>query len=594
MNLLYFNNLLVKIKAKFSKAELYTIIFFFFFYAILLLGYPINHATGGICDTWLAISIYNSFHQLLLSLFTSEAFTTSLYPASNIFQYGESVVGFSFIFIFFKILGFNDLIAYYLLLVTIFSANAIAVFYLIKYHTQNTFASLIAGLLFSCSNYIFANIDDIAIFCYALPIFSILLLLKFAKTHSKKRLYWSFAIISLQIYFSLYIFAYGMILFLLILLVLFIKKKLVKKINWSNIIICFSISILCLGPYLAFYLYSKNLAGMYTPSLPAWDSVTNDTYLHLRNFFEVLPNNLIYSSNINEYNVMLWFAAPRKSAFVGFLFLIMAVISIIYFYKEYYIWIIVAFCGILLSFAGFTFMGVTIDPPYKYVSDAIPVLKIFRVPLRAYMLTILAFSFFIGIGLDALFKKIKYKWMIIALGLTISIVHLIENVPHPLPLTYIKECNIELAEQLNIKINEDFSAEWLIPDKELVNEIQKTDVNAVILCLPSNYIFAESEAALLTWSREIIYMNHQTYFKRNVINGVNGYYPYSRVQIQKIIDDLPSDNALNDLKSLGVTHLLYYRNFTFFKEEDMSFYLKNNKQIRVLFNDGNFIYAILL
>ena len=77
---------------------------------------------------------------------------------------------------------------------------------------------------------------------------------------------------------------------------------------------------------------------------------------------------------------------------------------------------------------------------------------------------------------------------------------------------------------------------------------------AVILNLPSGigYGLAGSADDLYVFDRELIYMNWQTYHGQSIVNGVNGYIPWSRIGVQKLTARLPSEEAVVGLARLGV------------------------------------------
>ena len=56
-------------------------------------------------------------------------------------------------------------------------------------------------------------------------------------------------------------------------------------------------------------------------------------------------------------------------------------------------------------------------------------------------------------------------------------------------------------------------------------------------------------------------MNHQTYFNRNMVNGVNGRYPKSRVDIQEVVEKALVANDLDCFREIGITHVLLYKDF---------------------------------
>jgi len=84
----------------------------------------------------------------------------------------------------------------------------------------------------------------------------------------------------------------------------------------------------------------------------------------------------------------------------------------------------------------------------------------------------------------------------------------------------------------------------------------------VLLNLPSRpggALFRDSQD-LFEWNRELIYMNRQTYHRQNIVNGVHGYFPRTRLELQRLVDALPAPEAFAGLREFGVDYIVYHRN----------------------------------
>ena len=75
--------------------------------------------------------------------------------------------------------------------------------------------------------------------------------------------------------------------------------------------------------------------------------------------------------------------------------------------------------------------------------------------------------------------------------------------------------------------------------------------------ITSRALYRDSED-LFEWNREIIYMNRQTYHRQNVVNGVHGYFPRTRLEAQRLVDALPAPDAFAGLRALGVDYVVYH------------------------------------
>jgi hypothetical protein len=78
--------------------------------------------------------------------------------------------------------------------------------------------------------------------------------------------------------------------------------------------------------------------------------------------------------------------------------------------------------------------------------------------------------------------------------------------------------------------------------------------------LPSRrgLVFSDMHLDLNGYNREIIYMLWQTQHRQNTVNGVNGYYPPSRLRIDRLGARLPEPQAIRLLYDVGVRYLVYH------------------------------------
>lgn len=547
----------MKNKIKINSPTLLAFLIFASVFLLLFIPFPLNKTIGGTCDALLTIASGNFFGNFLQSVFGTEILTSSLYPGTNILQWGESAVGLLFLFNFFKILGCNDILSWYFYVVTIFSLNSLGVFVLSHHYTKNFFISVLGGILFAFTNFAFVNIDDAHVFFYFFTAISVVLLLRYKKSGKIRLLYIASIISALQIYFSIYVFVYGTLVFT----VFFIyATNLFQRLNQKKLIqtvTSFGFYLLIILPFVVFYWQAKTHTQAYIPEFGSWNNIISNAYLSFSDFFRVMPNNMVYPSEFKEVDVMFSFFEMRKSAFIGTFLMSAGLFFSIKYYKKLLPWIIVAVLG-------FTFSSY----PYKILSSNIEFFEIIRLPYRAYFISNLAVAVIAVVGINEILKKINKKQQFILIFL-IAIIHIAENIPYPFPLSDYEFIKNEISINYGIKLQSGFDAKNIAPSTQLINAVKtNTNEESVLLCLPSNRIFGE-EHGMFCYNRELIYMNHQSYFNRNMFNGVHGYFPNSRIEIQNKIDKLPTQVGLLELSASGLTHIVYYKNMIIDSKDDI-------------------------
>jgi hypothetical protein len=551
---------------------LYAFLIYAFFYLLLFVQFPLNNSIAGSLDTWMAVALSNYIPGFFSSIFTGTHFTTSMFPTDNVLQWGESATGCLMLLNFYKLFGCSDITSWYFYIVTIFALNGSAVFLLSYYYNKNFLAAIIAGFFFTCSNFVFVNIDDAHILFYFLPILSVYFLLNYKDSQKTIFMYFATILISIQIYVALYVFAFGSLICAIILIYSFNNFKNIDRRKILLLVKCFIIYLLIIAPFILFYLHTSMRPDFYNHP---WIKGSMAT-LNVAKLFQVMPNNLLYNSSHHEYELMWTYWPVRGAAFIGSLFMVTSLFCVIKYFRQQSIWILVICAGIICS-----------SVVYEYLCNIFPLLLVLRAPYRAYVIVILAFSVIASIGIGDFLKKFSFKKQLIITVVILSI-HFTENIPNPFPLVNIDNARTELLAYKNITVGDGFSSSNLIPNDTLLSAINKIDKNSVILCLPSSRIFGEGPARWLSYSREMLYMNHQTYFKRNIFNGVNGYFPKSRLLIQKNIDELPKDDALGQLINSGMTHLLFYKNMVLIKEENILDSLRQTKMLYLISETSDF------
>jgi len=512
------------------------LVIYILFYLLLFSQFPLKKSIPGNCDTWLVISLSNTYINKISSFFTEKMTGVSLYPVSDTMSYGEGSPGCAAIFILFRLLGFNNIFSYYFFITLLFALTAFGVYLLSGLYLQTRTAAFFAGFAFTCSNFMFANIDDSIVIFYFLSALSLYFVKRFFSSGIKVYLLYGAIIGGLEIYFSLYVFIYQTVALVIISILNFNNVMKNKKLFFSGIFIYMFITF----PFIFFYVNSLMKINIVNPWSETYTTpgIISKCSLKLKDFFKVLPGNLIYPAK--KTSKFFW-PYIRRYAFSGYLIVILALLSLKKHWKGEKELILIALSGFLLSGGQeIRINGLTIHPLFFYLYNLFPCMAIMRVPLRAYFLVTLTISILAAVSLEEILKNIKNRNMYIFFIIAVLLFHSVENIPFP-----FYACNIEKYHNIPAEYYNFF----------------KNQKDLIILDLPSNIglDFRESGNNLFVYNREIIYMNWQTQHKQNITGGVNGYYPVSRVIIQKYIDSLPERNSFSSLSKLGVDYIVFHK-----------------------------------
>ena len=547
------------------------------FFLILFAQFPLKGDLPGNTDTWAALAFSNNYFNILESFFTGEDLGVFMYPVKNPHIYGESAVGSASIFLICKGLGFDDILASYFVLVMMFALTAFVCFLLTKLYVNNNYAAIFSGFCFTCSNYTLGNIDDIFIVFFGVILLCFYFLKKYFIERRTCYLYIAAVIGGLQTYFSAYLF-----LFLCVgggILLIFNWKLFLEKVSTlKHLVLALFVFVTIAFPFFYTYLSHQKTTDFYDPYNPTVMAQMHS--LNPADFARVLPNNLLYPhipktsmnlrGDLEKFMTLgvsslptpirlddislhgripidepIYYVSSRVSASLGVFIVLLAVLGIVSGFRNKNEIIMIGIVGLCLSLGP----GIIIFdrffpgpayPIYKYFSAS----GLFRMPLRAFFLTLLCVSVCAANGLMYIIRKMRsgsFRHPAVITCLAIA-VFFVENIPFPLP---------------------SFKAmDYAYPPSEYLEFFKKDDVN-VVLNLPSNpgIALAGDYKDLHSWARECIYMNWQTYHKKNILNGLNGYFPRSRLEVQKLIQQLPEKNVVEKfVHKYDLDFIIFHKN----------------------------------
>ncbi len=551
------------------RQKYFAFFIYFLFFALLFLQFPLRKEISGNCDSWLALTYSAHNLEVIKSFFTGENAGKAMFPAENPLAYGESAPGMQLLIIFFKIFGLTDYWANFWFITVLLALTAFGIFIFTGNFTSFFPAKLFAGFCFTCSNMVFAHIDDSVIIFFFIPAIALHLIWRHFETSKLKYLIISSILAGLEIYFSFYVFFYQ---FLMIsVLFAFLARKNGLKI--ARIAKLFSIYILIsfviAAPNFFYYLYTLYDID-FIPVFEAFYTAKMASF-SLVDMFLVLPDNLIYP-NIGEFfGIPMNWGFVRHYNFIGLSVLALFVYSMFKWNSRHRILLaIFAATGIFFA-CGPVFMfnmkEIFYSPLYIFYKP-LPVLKFLRVAVRAYFIFLFAVSVSAALSMERICQKFKKQHLVI---IAFFAVNFVENVPFPLkgfdasvaekvPEIYetLWQQNIKnpLILELPAEMNIEFDAEEMKKFKDPKDFVHKKSGNPELHVMNMG-MFVDSWDDIFQYNREIIYTNWQNRHKIDSINGVNGYFPTPRMIFQYHINSLPDPESFMFLKKSGVNFIVW-------------------------------------
>jgi hypothetical protein len=549
-------------------------------FALLLLPLPRRGALPGNCDTWLnGLALPNYMLNRVAAGLTGEVVGAPLYPAPGILGFGESAFGTSAIFIVYKVITRDDVLAYYAFAVTLLALDALGVFLLARHYVRTPLAAAFAGLAFAASNYILGNIDSPHTSFFFVAFLCLHHLKRYLASGDRRSLMWAAVLGAAQAYFSAYVFLFQTLAGLALLAAHRFRAGGALRPDAGGLARAAAVFAALGGPFFAFYAASHARADFTNP----WDPVflAEVHSLEPSDLLRTLENNLLYPldrrivaadvgahtkkmveagvvtlasltgddattvfGKVSTPDDVKYFVYTRRCAFLGLVLYGLAGLGLAaaaprarWELAVLYVSSLLIALGPLIFIGGFMVPNLTY-PAYRWL-DATGVL---RVPCRAFSFSVVAVVIAAAVGLERLaaVPALQAPRRRRAAFAVATVAVLLENVPWPL---------------------KSFAGTELARPEPLVLDYFAGRRGHVVLDLPSRpggALFRDSQD-LFEWNRELIYMNRQTYHRQNVVNGVHGYFPRTRLQVQKMIDALPAPEAFSRLRALGVDHLVYHR-----------------------------------
>lgn len=506
---------------KYSSQRVF--ILFLLISILFFLQLPLHQSLPGNWDTWLYLSLFNYYPDYLVGLLKDLNVYQPFFPDNHpSFVFGEPSFFNSIIYIPIQYLIGSPIWSFYIFICIITSLNALGIFQVAKKIYEDKLTAIISGFLLIFSNYMLSSLDQCNVLSVYPSLFSIYYLICFYKTNYRKNIFWASFWGAIQIYCSGYHFLFLFIVILV--LILFTIKKSIIKENFIWIVMAVLFLLLLISPYAYIYLFS----GLSEIKInPVTESVLKDLSLHLQDFTRSHPYNILYGSNQDES--LIFYLHSINPGFILTSLFIMGL-----FKSKYKI----VFVGLIFVFTilscGPEILG--IQNPVYILMKSVGVDQFMRTPIRAFMVILIIACILSAQSLRYIFQNRPF------LGICIFIFLMIENVPFK--LQYF---------QSNAYVN---------PPENLLAVANDMNKDEVLWIQPST-LYALDDIVLPgigQVNREYIYMYWQTIFKRDMVNGMNGYVPKINAEIRmdtELKDSIILDNQVFRIKYVYLKGMNY-------------------------------------
>jgi hypothetical protein len=535
------------------------LLLYLLFFSCFFLQLPLAGSLPQNIDSWFNLAIFNDMRLEVISLFTDQMNANAFHPFKHQFSLGEQTIAASFIYNLYITFLPSAVWSFYLLIVTIYSLNAFAVYKYIVYLQNDERIALILGLCFATSNYLMAlidNVNTVAIFplIFAICYFHLYL----DQSRQIRNLTKSAFFLILSIYFSIYTFLFTLIVCFAYFLAYY--KQFPKQDLIRSFWIFTSIVLVGITPY---FIAIHEVFFISTSYIPFQGKIFGivEHSIQIKDFLRALPENIIIPpmtdiSNPWRYNT--------KSIYVGFSIFVLGILGLNQTSKRLRnLWLIIMTLSFIISLGPVIVLGnSTLKTPLYYLYKYFPLSFFLRNVARFYTLVFMGLIIFSSFALKQI-KNPLWLWFFLAF-------FLFENLP--------------------IKLQKFSSKKYISPPVGLVDFFQnKMDISNIML-LPSSLTEESGLNNVLNYhNREYIYWNWKTKINQNIVNGLSGYLPYSSV-LNHINKGKIQSQGLESLISFNkLDYVVYCKEMLTNEESDKSLILMKSKSIKAVYEDEQVI-----
>ncbi|MCO5229654.1 MAG: hypothetical protein M9958_00720 [Chitinophagales bacterium] len=498
---------------------------------IYFIQLPIQGSLPGKIDNWFYLATNEYLYNFIANGFSFDGIGTILYPSKSFLSQGNLSVGFSLVYIPLRAMNLPPVWIYWVICSLVFSLNAFGFYCLTKIFRLQVKWAFIGGLLFACSNYLQANIDNLDGLFWAFGLFSLSYLKRYFDQGDYRLIYKGALFLALQLYFSSYMFFLtGLIWAYYLLFELFENYKLNKKVL-INTIVSFFIVVFLISP-IFYFLFIKNDNSQSFNFLNITGA--NDTGLRLIDF-------IVYQANTFLGNKLLYakdyWNEKTHAAGIGIITPIIGLYGLYRLKVGLKFWLLFLLI-LLLALGSFINLG-----QQRYFAPMFPLYEflglgsLIRIKIRLYIFII----FVIIVGWCYIMQKIEKELGFKKVVILLITVAIIENFPS----------------QLRI-----------YPSQKTINRLFETSnsyslENRIVLNLPSS-IYTQLYIPFFTNAKQLPdsdtemaiehqYMFLQTLNKSNSLNGDCAFIPNTRIKNQVLIFQMNNNEKLDSL--ISINHL---------------------------------------
>ena len=425
--------------------------------------------------------------------------------------------------------GVNDLWAYYVFIVLVFSLNALGMYLLARELNISEFASMMAGVFAGLNNYILGNIDNPNVIFYFFGCLALWGLIRFFKNKQSKTFYMAAFYLSMQLLFAPVSFVLFAVSFTALCIYrwhfIFAHLRYNKKV-----IFCLIPTIVVPLIYSYFYLIKSSIRSNFNYLQDL--NMANFFSLSLNDFLRVQPNNPLISF-ADIYNMI--YCSGISTAYLGIGIWSLSALAV-YFKPDRFNKFLCVLGAFFFLFSMGPYISLNhiriVDSPINFLFSDLQIHRLFRMPGRGFIIPVICLSLLAAKGLHVLVRrKSPFK---LTVALAASICFFAENYIFALPVY----------------------PEYKLVDshKQYIDMLKTCPETASVLHLPSG-IYSKTGQI-----RELFYMYWQSKYKRNTLNGVLAYYPKERIKTDSLCSALSSSDDLNHLiKSYRLHTVVYHK-----------------------------------
>lgn len=194
------------------KKRFLSLLLYWLFFSFVFSVFLIENVLPGATDSLGHIVILYDHLTNLHILFSESKWGYTLYQEQGTEAYSESYLFQALVYMSFRLVGVGDVWSSWILIVMLFTFNALAVFKLSEHYTRNFWAALVSGLCFSASAFMLGNIELLnSLGFFPVPI-SVLVLEKYCESGKRSEFVMRIVILAVAHFVSAYALLFALLL----------------------------------------------------------------------------------------------------------------------------------------------------------------------------------------------------------------------------------------------------------------------------------------------------------------------------------------------------------------------------------------------